>query len=244
MDQQYIETVAPPLWMWITRLAQQNNASRDFHFVLPGDHHLPRQSVESLEDFRRHLIMSGPVVHLGAWYNDTNTPVLRPFTLDVDLSDVTFRECCGATKGICSVCWAKYAMPAVRAIDAFLSKKRVPRSDILWVFSGKKGYHLWINNLYYATLTSKEREAFLWEMKGAVRDGAQMETDGERAEFVPDERVSTDLRRTLRMPYSVRPENGNVCVAFDGATPPRLEELTTKQQDMEQLQKSLRFLRV
>lgn len=122
------------------------------------------------------------------------------FKLDVDLSDVPTRPCCGAQKLCCEQCWNTLAVPAISAIRRFfVEEEKVPATDLLFVFSGKKGYHVWVRHRKFIALTADESRGILTNLVRYVESHSGLPPRS----FVPDSQVSLPTS-TLRLPFSNR----------------------------------------
>ena len=66
----------------------------------------------------------------------------REYVIDIDMSDYdAIRSCCQGKK-LCKRCW-KFIILAVKVLKRSLNQD-LGFTNILWVFSGRRGIHAWI----------------------------------------------------------------------------------------------------
>ena len=80
------------------------------------------------------------------------------------------RTCCSAA-AICPLCW-KFIAAAVRVLDAAV-RDQFGYRQLLWVYSGRRGIHLWISDREAMALTDEERRALVNWMT-VVQGGKEM----------------------------------------------------------------------
>lgn len=68
------------------------------------------------------------------------------------------RTCC-SDAGICKRCWA-FIAAAVRVLDSAI-RDQFGFEDLLWVYSGRRGIHLWISDKEAMELTDDQRKAIV-----------------------------------------------------------------------------------
>ncbi|CCM00228.1 uncharacterized protein FIBRA_02256 [Fibroporia radiculosa] len=150
-----------------TRLFTQ----REFAFTLPGDVYLRYQSFEDADELKRQIVKLNPSrFEIGPVYSarprDRKTvrpgkfvPLLRELVFDIDMTDYDpIRTCC-AGADICRRCWA-FIAAAVRVLDAAL-RDQFGYQRLLWVYSGRRGIHLWISDTEAMELTDEQRKALV-----------------------------------------------------------------------------------
>jgi DNA primase small subunit len=91
-------------------------------------------------------------VRLGAF-----KPLQRELVFDIDMSDYDPVRTCCSEANICNRCWM-FIAAAVRVIDAAI-RDQFGYSHLLWVYSGRRGIHLWISDVEAMELTDDERKA-------------------------------------------------------------------------------------
>jgi len=68
------------------------------------------------------------------------------------------RTCCSEAN-ICSKCW-KWIAAAVKVLDAAI-RDQFGYEHLLWVYSGRRGIHLWISDREALELTDPQRKAIV-----------------------------------------------------------------------------------
>lgn len=76
--------------------------------------------------------------------DDRATAISREFVIDIDMSDYDAIRTCCVGKKICQKCW-KYMVAAYEVLKASLEED-FGFSNILWVFSGRRGIHAWVSD--------------------------------------------------------------------------------------------------
>ena len=112
----------------------------------------------------RHTLLHGSLVT--AQPKDKKTvrpaafkPILRELVFDIDMTDYdSIRTCC-SDAAICSRCWA-FIAAAVRVLDEGI-RDQFGYKFLLWVYSGRRGIHLWISDKEAMELTDDERRALV-----------------------------------------------------------------------------------
>lgn len=122
------------------------------------------------------------------------------FDLDVtDYDDV--RGCCSGPR-MCGECW-----PLVDAAAAELDERLGREFGFearLWVFSGRRGAHCWVGGARAERLSEEVRAALC-----AVLSSETVRLDAE---------VTRQWRHLLKVPFSLHPATGRVCVPFEPGT--------------------------
>lgn len=98
---------------------------------------------------------------------------LRELVFDIDASeydgDARVRTCaCAGTKNVCWQCWLHMELAAAVIDDALTVRMGVPRAHVLWVWSGGRGLHVWVNALAVLTLTPAERTSLCQRLLAAA----------------------------------------------------------------------------
>lgn len=87
------------------------------------------------------------------------TPQLRELVFDIDMTDYdSIRTCCSGAD-ICKRCWV-FIAAAVRVLDKGI-RDQFGYNHLLWVYSGRRGIHLWISDQEAMELTDEQRRALV-----------------------------------------------------------------------------------
>ena len=148
---------------------------REFCFTLEGDVFARYQSFKNATDLRTALRNKVPTkIDLGPVFNVDPTkraaysgssggggtvfaPVERELVMDIDMTDYDdVRTCCSAAN-ICNKCWPLMTI-AVKVIDAGL-RQDFGFKHLLWVYSGRRGIHVWVCDKRARFLSNESRAA-------------------------------------------------------------------------------------
>jgi len=154
-------------WLSYGNVDKNYLANREFSFTLEGDIYLRYLTFTSQAEFETALKKKCPIkIDIGAVYNGrasehrrmTNfTPVERELVFDIDLTDYDdVRNCCSGAS-ICEKCW-RYMTVAVKILNAALTED-FGFSNILWVYSGRRGIHCWVCDSSARKLSGQARSA-------------------------------------------------------------------------------------
>lgn len=144
---------------------------REFAFTLAGDVYLRYQSFNSHDDLKKQVCQLNPTrFEIGPVYSskprDKKTaraggfhPIMRELVFDIDMTDYDpIRTCCSGA-GICKRCWA-FISAAVHVLDTAI-REQFGYEQLLWVYSGRRGIHLWISDKEAMELTDQQRKALV-----------------------------------------------------------------------------------
>ncbi|KAL1948892.1 hypothetical protein VTO73DRAFT_10698 [Trametes versicolor] len=144
---------------------------REFAFTLQGDVYLRYNSFANAEELKKQVCSLNPTrFEIGPVYSarprDKKTvrpaafsPQLRELVFDIDMTDYDpIRTCCSGAD-ICRRCWT-YISAAVRVLDRAL-RDQFGYKHLLWVYSGRRGIHLWISDAEALALTDDQRRALV-----------------------------------------------------------------------------------
>ncbi|KAL4079579.1 prim-pol domain-containing protein [Scleroderma citrinum] len=144
---------------------------REFAFTIQGDVYLRYHSFNTAEDLKKQVCALNPTrFEIGPMYSAKPrdkktvrpaafTPQKRELVFDIDMTDYDgVRTCCSAAD-ICSRCWG-FIAAAVKVLHATLVDQFGFR-HLLWVYSGRRGIHLWISDPEALDLTDDQRRALV-----------------------------------------------------------------------------------
>jgi len=84
-------------------------------------------------------------------------PLQRELVFDIDMTDYdSIRRCCSEAN-ICSRCWV-FITAAVKVLDHSI-RNQFGYNHLLWVYSGRRGIHLWVSDQEAMELNDEERRA-------------------------------------------------------------------------------------
>ncbi|KAJ7647588.1 hypothetical protein FB45DRAFT_1019818 [Roridomyces roridus] len=144
---------------------------REIAFNLPGDVIIRYNSFNDHDEFKRQTCKLNPTrFEIGPVYTarprdrktarpGTFNPTHRELVFDIDMTDYDpIRTCC-SDADICKRCWA-FIAAAVRVLDTGL-REQFGYVHLLWVYSGRRGIHLWISDKEAMGLTDDQRKAIV-----------------------------------------------------------------------------------
>ncbi|KAF8893864.1 DNA primase catalytic subunit [Infundibulicybe gibba] len=144
---------------------------REFAFTLQGDVYLRYNSFNAFDELKKQVCQLNPTrFEIGPVYSarprDKKTvrpsafsPLLRELVFDIDMTDYDpVRTCCSGAD-ICKRCWG-FISAAVRVIDNAV-RDQFGFIHLLWVYSGRRGIHLWVSDKEAMELTDDQRKALI-----------------------------------------------------------------------------------
>jgi DNA primase small subunit len=88
----------------------------------------------------------------------------REFVIDIDINDYPERSCCARKPTLCPQCWG-YLVVAIKIIRRALEEDWGYKR-LLWVYSGRRGIHLWVCDSSAMLLSDKDRQNVLKSLNG------------------------------------------------------------------------------
>jgi len=155
-------------WLDYKEAPEVRFVNREFSFTLPGDIYIRYLSFEDSLDFKHALVKKLPIkIDAGAIYNinpklhrafpNDFKPIQRELIFDVDISDYNdVRTCCTESQ-ICQKCWPLMSIGA-KILNSILTKE-FGFKHLLFVFSGRRGFHCWVCDKEARLLTAEARRA-------------------------------------------------------------------------------------
>ncbi|KAJ6495604.1 hypothetical protein C8R47DRAFT_1176164 [Mycena vitilis] len=144
---------------------------REIAFNLPGDVIIRYRSFNDHDEFKKEVCQLNPTrFEIGPVYTSrprdrkaarqgTFNPVQRELVFDIDMTDYDpIRTCC-SDADICKRCWS-FISAAVRVLDTAI-REQFGYEHLLWVYSGRRGIHLWISDTEAMGLTDEQRKAIV-----------------------------------------------------------------------------------
>jgi DNA primase small subunit len=148
------------IFQWLT----QPKLKREWAFRLAdGDVVIRHKTMQSPTELRNYLCSPNPTdrlsvvnqIDIGALYDSSSLskteytkPLQKEIVMDIDLDVYDDVRLCGCKGGdqICLQCW-QLVVCAARALHFILIERfGFKESDMLWVYSGRRGLHVWIMN--------------------------------------------------------------------------------------------------
>lgn len=173
---------------------------REWAFTLPPDTYVRYQSFSDADDLKKQVCQLNPTrFEIGPVYSArvsctterlalyltrttqprdrktvraaNFTPQLRELVFDIDMTDYDeIRTCCSGAD-ICHRCWA-FIAAAVHVLDESI-REQFGYKHLLWVYSGRRGIHLWISDKEAMELTNEQRRALVGNLT-VIQGGKEM----------------------------------------------------------------------
>ncbi|KRW98994.1 Metalloenzyme, LuxS/M16 peptidase-like protein [Pseudocohnilembus persalinus] len=155
---------------------------REFSFNYPGDIYQRYQSFKGEQDFKNQLVENKPEkIDIGAVFkqipnkNSQNVPQEREFVIDIDMTDYDEVRTCCQEANICSKCWQ--FMKAAGHIILKALKEDFGFEHYLWVYSGRRGIHLWVCDEYVRLMDNSVRSSVIDNLNllgGSKKEGSKL----------------------------------------------------------------------
>ncbi|KAJ3749220.1 prim-pol domain-containing protein [Lentinula detonsa] len=176
------------LFKWLNRGPERTEKEsrlfpyREFAFTLRNDAYLRYNSYPNDTEMKKHVCLLtpsrfeiGPVYSAQPRDKKTVRPThfkaeKREVVFDIDMTDYDpIRTCC-SDADICKRCWGFIAV-AVEVLDTAI-RDQFGYTQLLWVYSGRRGIHLWISDKEAFELTDDQRKAMV-EYLTVIRHGKE-----------------------------------------------------------------------
>ncbi|ETW77931.1 hypothetical protein HETIRDRAFT_441443 [Heterobasidion irregulare TC 32-1] len=157
--------------------------NREIAYTLQSDVYLRYNSFTTVEEFKKQTCSLNPTrFEIGPVYTarprDKKTirpsaflPLQRELVFDIDMTDYdSIRTCCSGA-GICKRCWG-FIGAAVRVLDHAI-RDEFGYQHLLWVYSGRRGIHLWVSDREAMELTDEQRRAIVGHLT-VIQGGQDM----------------------------------------------------------------------
>ncbi|KAE9408572.1 prim-pol domain-containing protein [Gymnopus androsaceus JB14] len=176
------------LFKWLNRGPERTEKEsrlfpyREFAFTLRNEAYLRYNSYPSDIEMKKHVCLLtpsrfeiGPVYSAQPKDKKTVRPThfkaeKREVVFDIDMTDYDpIRTCC-SDADICKRCWAFISI-AVDVLDKAI-RDQFGYNQLLWVYSGRRGIHLWISDKEAFELTDNQRKAMV-EYLTVIKNGKE-----------------------------------------------------------------------
>jgi len=150
---------------------------REWSFTIENDIYIRYQCFSTKEELMKGIQQCKPhKIDIGAVFTappkDHNTikpelfkPEERELVFDIDMTDYDdIRQCCTGAN-ICKKCWP-YMTMALKCVDCAL-RDDFGFKHILWIYSGRRGIHCWVNDSQARELSNEARTSIVEYLTGA-----------------------------------------------------------------------------
>jgi DNA primase small subunit len=203
---------------WTVRSSHEILLLREFSFA--NSSNIYKRNVKYstpefiLDDF---ITFSAIRIDFGA-IETTTSGRLRELIFDIDLTDYDdVRRCCSGTE-ICSTCW-KFVSIGGEILENIL-RKSFGFKKINFVFSGRRGIHCFITDREVYTYTDSHRKSILNYIENILNNKIKSDYSNILKKYnvdntyLPrfDKQVTISAKHLIKVPMSIHPATGNVCV--------------------------------
>ncbi|GAA6027276.1 hypothetical protein JCM8097_002549 [Rhodosporidiobolus ruineniae] len=159
------------LWLNQAHAPTKQWTHREFAFTLQNEAYLRYQCFNTADDLKNEVLRLNPSrFEIGPEYSGRPNarkalmksafrPLTRELVFDIDMTDYDSVRTCCKDKAMCRRCW-KFITVAVKVLDELL-RTDFGFTHLLWVYSGRRGIHLWISDPQALELTDDQRSAIV-----------------------------------------------------------------------------------
>ena len=168
-------------------------ARREWSFTIEDDIYIRYQSFKTQQEFKDAIIKRQPhKIDIGAVFTappkdhasfnpEVFKPVERELVFDIDMTDYDdIRTCCKGAS-ICKKCWP-YMTMALKVVDKSL-RDDFAFKHILWIYSGRRGVHCWVNDPCARELSNEARKAVVEYLSVGTNSKDNSDVKGARSVF-------------------------------------------------------------
>jgi DNA primase small subunit len=151
------------IYSWIIKYGEFNQ--REFSIIKLNNSIQRGLKFNSIEDFKHYIIEKDVVrIDIGPYNDGKNNPFEKELIFDVDMSDydINHRICCSNDK-ICEKCW-NYILVGIHILK-FILEKNFAFKKIMFVNSGRRGFHCWVFDKEVIKLTNETRKCIIEFLK-------------------------------------------------------------------------------
>jgi len=121
----------------------------------------------AMRKLRPHALQFGGILERGLEYGPEQRAI-GELVFDVDMDDYDRAGVCECVRGrVCAACWTMYMEPA-RAVLDYVLRTWFGFRKLLHVFSGRRGFHVWVLDMRAVLLTSEQRKAVVDRIVGIL----------------------------------------------------------------------------
>ncbi|KAM0678929.1 primase [Binucleata daphniae] len=217
----------------------QSTQNREFTVTLQNNVYVRALSFKTSDEFKNFAIKKMPVkIDIGAIYKSPPeqgtemTPYKKELIFDIDLTDY-YRKCC-VGKTICNKCF-KVIKCAAEIMECIL-RQHFGYKDILHVFSGGRGLHIWVSDISSQYMNDRERNYIVDMITNKKPDNDIMKICMKYSSYFQDQdiggnidektlykylyvkldkKVTSDVKHLLKSPFAIHPTSYKISVPID-----------------------------
>ena len=150
------------------------------------------------------------------------TSAKNPLVLDIDMNDYDRTDVCdcGTQAKMCDQCYFTLLVPAQKFLK-YILEKRYGFQKVLYVFSGKRGMHVWVLDDRVWSWTREQRQVFLDSISCdafSIKNDTYIMNDifNNNLKLFPkfDEAVTVDPCHLKKLPLMMHQDTRNICILF------------------------------